>query len=148
MDEVDRKILNSIQSDFPVESNPYAIIGEKAEIGEDEAYRRIMRMKEEGIIRRIGAIFDRAKLGYAGTLCAARVPEDEVKSFVSAVNAYPGITHNYRRNHDYNIWFTLIAPGREEIERIIGEITAETGISDILDMPACRTFKIKATFEL
>ncbi|MCK9274811.1 MAG: AsnC family transcriptional regulator [Syntrophales bacterium] len=148
MDEIDRRILNIIQDDFPVEPDPYAAIGEKAGIGEDEAYRRIMRMKEEGIIRRIGAVFDREKLGYAGTLCAARVPEDRVNSFVSAVNAYPGITHNYRRNHDYNIWFTLIAPGREEIERIIAEIAAQTGISDILDMPACRTFKIKATFEL
>lgn len=148
MDEVDRKILNYIQHDFPIDANPYAIIGEKVGIGEDEAFARIVHMRKAGIIRRIGAIFDRTKLGFAGTLCAARVPEHKVADFVSAVNACPGVTHNYRRNHEYNIWFTLIAPSTEAIAGIIARIAEETGINDILNMPAVRTYKIKATFEL
>jgi len=148
MDEVDRKILNQIQSDFPIDVNPYVIIGEKIGIGAQEAFARVRALRESGIIRRIGAIFDRSNIGFAGTLCAARVPDEQVADFVSVVNACTGVTHNYRRNNEYNIWFTLIAPSMEDIERIIARIGEETGISDILNMPAVRTYKIKATFEL
>jgi len=148
MDDIDRKILNLIQREFPICEEPFRAIGVQLSLGEGEVLERIRRMKADGIIRRIGAIFDLGKLGFASTLCAARVPEDGIRDFVSVVNSYSGVTHNYRRNHDYNIWFTFIAEGPEALEQALGEIRAKTGVSDIISMPAKRTFKINAVFEL
>jgi DNA-binding Lrp family transcriptional regulator len=148
MDNIDRKILNLIQREFPICAEPFKVIGGKLGLGEEEVLERIRRLKTDEVIRRIGAVFDPKKLGFVSTLCAARVPEDRIRDFVDAVNSYTGVTHNYRRNHDYNIWFTFIAEGPEALERALGEIKAKTGVSDIISMPAKRTFKINATFEL
>lgn len=148
IDAVDKKILNLIQEDFPVTKEPFRRIGEEAGIGEDEALERIVKLKEAGIIRRLGAVFDPKGLGYVSTLCAARVPEEKVEYFVETVNAFGGVTHNYRRDHEYNIWFTVIAPSREEIDTFLDEVREKTDIPDILDMPATRVFKINAAFRL
>jgi len=148
MDDIDRKILNLIQREFPICAEPFRAIGGKLGLGEEEVLERIRRLKADGVIRRIGAVFDPKKLGFVSTLCAARVPEERIRDFVDVVNNYTGVTHNYRRNHDYNIWFTFIADGPEALERALEEIKAKTGVSDIISMPAKRTFKINATFEL
>jgi DNA-binding Lrp family transcriptional regulator len=148
MDAIDKKILNIIQTQFPLEPEPYKVVGEQIGLSEDEVLARVKKLKEKGIIRRIGAVFDLGKLGFASTLCAAKVPEDKIKKFVDAVNSYPGVTHNYRRNHEYNIWFTFIAPTMDDIEKALREISDKTGITDILNMPAKRKFKINASFEL
>jgi DNA-binding Lrp family transcriptional regulator len=148
MDAIDKKILNLIQKEFPVVAEPFKAIGERVGISEGEALKRVRRLREEGIIRRIGAVFDPKKLGYVSTLCAARVPEGKIKAFVETVNAFPGVTHNYRRNHEYNIWFTFIAPSPTELEKAIAEIKEKTGVADVLSMRAVRTFKVDATFEL
>ncbi len=148
MDNVDKKILNLLQTDFPVTEEPYKEIGEKIGLDEDEVLRRVKALKDEKIIRRIGAIFDLRKLGYASTLCAARVPEDRIDKFVQIVNGYAGVTHNYRRNHEYNFWFTFIAPSEDDLQASIEEIKEKTGVHDILSMRAVRTFKIDATFDV
>jgi DNA-binding Lrp family transcriptional regulator len=148
MDAIDKKILNIIQTQFPLEPEPYKVVGEQIGLSEDEVLARVKKLKEKGIIRRIGAVFDLGKLGFASTLCAAKVPEDKIKKFVDAVNSYPGVTHNYRRNHEYNIWFTFIAPTMNDIEKALKEISDKTGITDILNMPAKRKFKIDASFKL
>jgi DNA-binding Lrp family transcriptional regulator len=148
MDDIDKKILNLIQKEFPLVEEPFAVIGASVGISADEALERVIRLQEEGIIRRIGAVFDPKKLGYASVLCAARVPEDKITNFVGEVNAYPGVTHNYRRNHEYNVWFTVIAPSEESLEKTLAEIKEKTGIAGILSMRAVRTFKINASFEL
>jgi DNA-binding Lrp family transcriptional regulator len=146
MDDLDKKILNNIQAAFPIEQEPFKVIAEEIGISEQDALIRIKKMKNEGIIRRIGAVFDPQKLGYVSTLCAARVPADKLEEFVEVVNAYTGVTHNYRRNHEYNVWFTFIAPTDEALQNSINEIRQKTGIADILSMRARRTFKIDAKF--
>ena len=143
MDEIDRVILNRIQSNFPLISRPFLEIGQETGISEREALERIKRLKQKGIIRKIGAEFDSRKLGYASTLCAARVAEEEVQRFVELINSYPGVTHNYRRRHRYNIWFTFIAESKGKIGQYLTEIRDRSGISDILDLPAVRLFKLK-----
>jgi len=148
MDKTDRKILNIIQTEFPVEKEPFKFLGEAIGIIEDEALDRGKKLKERGIIRRIGAVFDTGKMGFASTLCAARVSEEKVEEFVDIVNSCSGVTHNYRRSHEYNIWFTFIAPSEEEIERSLDEIREKTGVDDILNMPVRRKFKIDASFDL
>ncbi|MDD5344808.1 MAG: AsnC family transcriptional regulator [Smithella sp.] len=148
MDEIDKKILNILQKEFPLEEQPYLIVGERCGISEDETIHRVQKMKEEGIIRRIGAVFDGTKLGRVSTLCAARVPEEKMDSFVAVVNADKNVTHNYRRDNEYNIWFTVSAADAKELEIFLKEVKEKTGVTDILDMRAVRTFKINASFDL
>ncbi len=148
MDEIDKKILNILQKEFPLEEQPFLIVGERCGISEDETISRVLKMKEEGIIRRIGAVFDGAKLGRVSALCAARVPEEKIESFVEIVNASKNVTHNYRRDHEYNIWFTISAATAKELEKFLKEVKEKTGVTDILDMRAVRTFKINASFDL
>ena len=148
MDIIDKKILNIIQKNFPLEAEPFKAVAEKIGISEEEVLDRIRRMKQEGIIRRIGAVFDSRKLGFVSRLCAGRVPEEKLKDFIEVVNSYPGVTHNYRRNHEYNVWFTFIVPDEAALKQSLAKIRDRTGISDILDMRATRTFKIDATFEI
>ncbi|MCK9229169.1 MAG: Lrp/AsnC family transcriptional regulator [Syntrophales bacterium] len=148
MDDRDRTLLTMLQGDFPLEKNPIAVVAGRLGMDEGDVRDRVKRLKEEGVIRRIGAVFDREALGWEGTLCAAKVPGDRLDVFVGAVNAIPGVTHNYRRNHDWNVWFTLIAASRGDIDRILETLRAQTGITDIVDMKTLRTFKINAAFDL
>lgn len=148
MDAVDKKILNRIQENFPVTARPFQQIAEQTGCTEQEALTRVKRLKEEGIIRRIGAVFDLRELGFRSTLCAARVPEEKVAAFAAVINGLDGVTHNYRRDNAYNIWFTLIMPGEAEIAATLRNIKNETGIDDILSLPATRTFKINAKFDV
>jgi DNA-binding Lrp family transcriptional regulator len=106
----------------------------------------VERLKDSGIIRRIGASFSSRAVGFSSTLCAARVPRRKMRKFISVVNSYPGVTHNYEREGDYNIWFTLIAPSGKRINEILAEISQKTGITDILNLPASKIFKIAVDF--
>ena len=148
MDEIDKKILNILQKEFPLEERPFLIVAEKCGISEDEALSRIQKLKDESIIRRIGAVFDGEKLSRVSTLCAARVPNDEINNFVQIVNANKNVTHNYRRNNEYNIWFTVSAATAEELEEFLADVKKKTGVTDIQDMRAVRTFKINASFDV
>ena len=148
LDDIDKAILNRIQSDFPITSQPYLAVASELGLTEQDVLDRISRLKKEGIIRRIGGNFVPDKLGYVSTLCAARVPEAKIEQFAEVVNRYPGVTHNYRRENSFNIWFTFIAPSMQEIEQNLQEISEKTGISEILNLPATRVFKIRAQFQV
>ncbi|MEA3232017.1 MAG: AsnC family transcriptional regulator [Thermodesulfobacteriota bacterium] len=143
---IDRAILNRIQSDFPLTRRPFATIAAELGLSEEQVIHSLTRLKKEGIIRRIGGNFVPHKLDHVSTLCAAKVPGDRIDSFAAVVNRYPGVTHNYQRDNEYNIWFTFIAPSMAEIVENLIEISRETGVTDILNLPATRVFKIKAEF--
>lgn len=146
LDSVDRHILNIIQSSFPLESRPYAVIGRAVGVSEEEAFARVQKMKERKTIRRIGANFNSAMLGFRSTLCAAKVPVEKLAAFVAEINAHPGVTHNYLRSHAYNVWFTLIGPSWTEICNDLETITLKTGY-EILNLPATRLYKVKVNFQ-
>ncbi|MEW6388028.1 MAG: AsnC family transcriptional regulator [Thermodesulfobacteriota bacterium] len=146
LDDLDRAILNEIQSHFPLVSRPYAEVGKRVGASEEEVLRRVQALANAGIIRRIGANFTSRKLGYTSTLCAARVPPEQLAQFVDVVNRYPGVTHNYLRRHHYNVWFTLIAPSEERLHQVLAEISEATGVQEILSLPAQEVFKIKVDF--
>ncbi len=148
LDDLDRAILNEIQSHFPIVSRPYAEVGRRVGAPEKEVIRRVKQMTEAGVIRRLGANFTSRKLGYTSTLCAAQVPAKTLKRFVEAVNRYPQVTHNYLRRHRYNVWFTLIAESTEKLEQILREISEASDVSEILSLPAREVFKIKVDFPL
>jgi Transcriptional regulators len=147
LDAVDRELLDIIQTDFPVTPRPYQVLGGRLGITEDEALARVKRLRERGIIRRIGANFNSAKLGFRSTLCAAKVPEERLDAFVDTVNAHPGVTHNYLRAHVFNVWFTMIGPSWETVCEDLDAITERTGIP-ILNLPAIRMYKIRVNFPM
>ena len=148
LDHIDKKILNRIQSDFPITHSPYRAVADRLNLREADVLERVSRMREQGLIRRIGGNFVPEKLGYVSTLCAASVPQDKIQHFTGIVNQYPGVTHNYQRDNRFNIWFTFIALSRENIEINLQRIAQETGIEKILNLPATHVFKIKAHFNL
>ena len=146
MDKTDKSILNTIQSDFPITPRPYRDLGEQLNLSEEEVIERIRRLKEVGIIRRIGGNFHSSRLDFTSTLCAAKVPDEKIDHFVEVVNRYPGVTHNYLRNNAYNVWFTFIAQDMAYIDNALSEISEETGVRDVLNLPAVKIFKIKVDF--
>ena len=148
MDNIDKKILNILQKEFPLTERPFLVIAEKCGISEEEVIRRAQKLKDRGILRRIGAIFNGSSLGRVSALCAARVPEEKLDDFVRVVNAHPGVTHNYLRNNEYNVWFTVNAAGSDDIARFLARLKEDTGVADILEMRAVQTFKIDASFEM
>ncbi|MFA7468255.1 MAG: AsnC family transcriptional regulator [Desulfotomaculaceae bacterium] len=148
LDRIDRKILQIIQSHFPLVEKPYLQIAESVGITEGEVLERIGLMQEQGLIRRLGGLFNSRKLGYTGTLCAMQVPLDDIGRVAGIINEYHGVTHNYLRNHDYNMWFTMLAESENKLEQLLFEIKQKTGINKILDLPAINLFKVRVNFEL
>jgi len=148
MDDVDRGLLNEIQTGFPITGRPFQELGVRLNCSEKEILARVRRLKSKGIIRRIGGNFDSKRLGFATTLCAAKVPEEKIREFIEVVNRYPEVTHNYLRDDRYNIWFTFVARSAELIDRYMEEIEEQTGVREILNLPAVKTFKILVDFDL
>jgi DNA-binding Lrp family transcriptional regulator len=148
LDPTDSAILNRIQSDFPITSRPFLAVANELGLSEKEVLDRVVRLKADGIIRRIGGNFVPGKLGFISTLCAASVPADQIDHFAEIVNRYPGVTHNYQRDNTYNVWFTFIAPSMDEIKENLKQIARDSGIDDILNLPATKVFKIRAEFEV
>ncbi|MDO8915592.1 MAG: Lrp/AsnC family transcriptional regulator [Coriobacteriia bacterium] len=148
LSDLDKRALSRIQAGFPIESRPYAALASDFGATEAEVLASVRSMREQGVIRRIGAIFDSARLGYRSTLCAIAAPPERIDEVAGVISAYPNVTHNYERQDRYSVWFTLIAESQERIDAILAEIAAATGIDDILDLPAIRLFKIRVDFDL
>lgn len=146
MDQVDRKILNLVQVNFPIAPRPFEVLAEQLGISEEEFLRRTNDLINSGVIRQIGPVFDSQKLGYKSTLVAITVPSAQLDETAQIVNRYPEVTHNYGREDHYNLWFTLIASSQERIDQILREIREKPGITKILNLPAQRLFKIKVEF--
>lgn len=145
MDEMDKALLNEIQSRFPVESRPYRVIGARIGLEEREVIERVAKLRASGVIRRVGASIDSRRLGFVSTLVAAQVPREKLDEFVRIVGSTPGVTHNYLRRHTYNVWFTLITSSIEEKLRILDELSRMTG-TPLLELPAKKIFKIRVDF--
>lgn len=148
LDSVDKSILNRIQSDFPITSRPYQAIAHELDLSEQQVLERVAALKTNGVIRRIGGNFVPHKVGFVSTLCAAKVPENQIDAFAAVVNRYTGVTHNYQRENEFNVWFTFIAPSRKAIEDNLKQISQETGVETILNLPATKVFKIRAEFQI
>lgn len=146
MDEKDRQLLYYTQQNFPIESRPFLVLAKKLDITEEEVIERIKKLKEKKYIRKIGAMFDSKKLGYCSTLCAIKVPKDRVREVAAIINSYEGVTHNYLREHSYNMWFTLIAASKGKLQKILKEMKEKTQIDAMINLPAIKNLKIKVVF--
>ncbi len=148
LNDFDKQLLNIIQSDIPLVSRPFAALAER--LGADEAtvVERLRFLRDNGLIRRIGPFFDSARLGYVSTLVALAVEPAELPAVAVAVNAYPGVTHNYEREGDYNLWFALLSPNMAAQERVLAAVARLPGIKRLLNLPATKKFKVNVRFTL
>ncbi|MBI2252450.1 MAG: Lrp/AsnC family transcriptional regulator [Armatimonadetes bacterium] len=148
LNKLEKEILNIIQQNFPISSNPYQILAKKLKITESKALEIIKKLIQKKIIRKIGPVFEPKKIGYQTTLIAMKIPPEKLKKVVELVNSFPQVTHNYGRNHIYNLWFTLNFTSRKELNKILNKIKEKTKIKEIYNLPALNFFKIKVNFKL
>ena len=147
-DALDSQLINLLQYEFPLAKEPYRELAMRLDIPEDEILTRIRRLKTDGVIREIGPIFNSKMLGLASTLVALRVPEHAVDRAAQIINSYAGVTHNYEREGEYNIWFTLTAASEEGLASMLEEIKGKIHPLDSLVVPIKRVLKLKTNFKL
>ena len=142
MDDIDRRIVDTLQDDFPVCERPFAAAAERLGIGEDELIARVDRLLADGTLTRFGPLFDAEKLGGAFMLAAMQVPEDEFDRVAATVNAFPEVAHNYRREHALNMWFVLATEDPDAISDAIARIERATGLP-VLAFPKEREYFVE-----
>ena len=148
-DQTDLAILNALQDDLPLVSRPWKAIADRIAITETGILGRMKRMEEAGIIRGISPVLESHHLGlHAATLVALRVPEERVDEIAAIISSYPEVSHNFRRDHEYSVWFTIAAQNGEGIQRVLNEILDRPVISasDALDLPTVKKIKIDVRF--
>ena len=150
LDDTDRTLLNLLQGSFPLEPRPFARIATLADLTEDEVLARTSRLVENRIIREITPIFDTRALGYRSMLVAAKVDPEHPQRAAKIINSHPGVTHNYLRNHDFNLWFTLAVEPDSTLgmQGTLDVLQAATGAESIRQLPTLRLFKIRMDLEM
>lgn len=150
LDEVDKRLMNLLQSSFPLLAEPYAAIAGEAGLAVEEVKSRTRRLLEERIIREITPIFDTRALGYSSMLVAARVDPDNPQRAARIINFHPGVSHNYLRTHEFNLWFTIAtAPdSRLGLDGTLDVLQRLTGAESIRQLPTLTLFKINMNLEM
>jgi siroheme decarboxylase len=148
LDEVDKKLLNEIQWSFPLAQRPFLEISKRHSISEDEVIHRISRLKHMGLIRQINAIFDTRRLGYKSALIAFSVKADKLEDVAAHVNRHPGVSHNYERNHEFNMWFTLAIPPNESMKAVLEKMAALEGVVKYRLLPTLKLYKIGVKLDM
>jgi DNA-binding Lrp family transcriptional regulator len=150
LDEADKRLLNLLQGSFPLAERPYAAVARLAELPEDEVLRRTRRLLDERIIREVTPIFDTRVLGYSSMLVAAKVDPEHPWGAAKIINSHPGVSHNYLRDHDFNIWFTIATePGsRLGLQGTLDVLAELTGAESVRQLPTLRLFKIRMDLEM
>ena len=147
-DTVDREVMNILQSDFRLVREPFCDIGNRCGIAESEVIDRVRELKRKNVVRQIGAIFDTRRLGYTSTLVAMRFSDDRLDRGAYILNAHPGISHNYARNGEFNLWFTLALPPGKDIPTEVEKLTDLSGAETARLLPTIRFFKIGVNFDM
>jgi len=150
LDELDKRLLNLMQGSFPLQARPYAAVAAEAKISEEEAMSRVQYLLDQRIIRQVTPIFDTRALGYSSMLVAAKVDPENPWRAATIINAHPGVSHNYLRNHDFNIWFTIATEPDSPLglEGTLDVIAREAGAESIRQLPTLKLFKIRMDLEM
>jgi DNA-binding Lrp family transcriptional regulator len=150
LDDLDKRLLNLMQGSFPLEPRPYAAVARQAGISEDETMARVGRLVDERIVREITPIYDTRALGYSSMLVAAKVDAEHPHRAAQVINEHPGVSHNYLRNHDFNLWFTLAVEedSRLGLQGTIDVLQRLTGAESIRQLPTLKLFKIRMDLEM
>ena len=150
MDELDSRIFNALQNDFPIARRPYHLIAEKLQISCDRLFDRVQKLNADGVIRRIGAGINSREFGFSSTLAAISIDPENVQKASETIAKFHEVTHSYLRNDKFNVWFTIIAPSNERTEQILGQIRTELSLQPnrILNLPMKRLFKLDTKFKI
>jgi siroheme decarboxylase len=150
LDDLDRKLLNLMQGSFPLEPRPYAAVAAAAEVSESQVLTRVQRLLDERIIRQVTPIYDTRALGYGSMLVAAKVDPENPWQAAKIVNSHPGVSHNYLRNHDFNMWFTLAVEPDSSLglDGTLDVLQRLTGAESIRQLPTLKLFKIRMDLEM
>jgi siroheme decarboxylase len=150
LDDLDKRLLNLMQGAFPIAPRPYQHVAEAAGITEAEAMARVSELLSERIIRQVTPIFDTRALGYSSMLVAARVDPDNPWRAANIINAHPGVSHNYLRNHEFNIWFTIATEPDSPLglEGTLAVLAKEAGAESVRQLPTLKLFKIRMDLEM
>lgn len=146
----DAALLGALQESIPFVRHPFAEIGERCGLSEEQVLARIAALKEERVIRQISAIFDTRSLGYASSLVAARIAPDRLETAVGVINGHPGVSHNYLRNHDFNLWYTIAVPPDSGLglEGTVAKLDELSGAESTRLLPTLKLFKIGVRFDV
>lgn len=144
----DKALLNILQTGLPITPQPYQAIAGQLGCDEETVIEALRRLKTQGYIRRMGAFFDSAKLGFVSTLVAVQVAPAALAAVAQAINKYAGVTHNYEREGDYNLWFAITSPDLCSMEQILAQIEKLPGVEKLISLPATRKFKVSVEFNL
>jgi DNA-binding Lrp family transcriptional regulator len=147
-DATDKAILNLVQWDFPLTHRPFAEIGKRLNISEEDAMKRIEAIKETGIIRQINAIFDTRRLGYKSALVAMSIKPEKLEEVANKINEHPGVSHNYERDHEYNLWFTIAVPPDGSIQRDLEKFSKLDGVVKHRLLPTLKLYKIGVRLDI
>lgn len=147
-EQIQAKLLNAIQWDFPMTLRPYRVLAERLNIAEAEVINRLGQSKEAGVLRQLSAIFDTRSLGYTSSLVAARIPASILDSSAERLNEHPGISHNYKRNHDFNLWYTIAVPPDSSFDEHINALHEISGADSTLVLPTLKLFKIGVKLDM
>jgi DNA-binding Lrp family transcriptional regulator len=150
LDETDKRLMNLLQSSFPLDPEPFALVAAEADLELDDVLGRTQRLLDGRIIREITPIFDTRALGYESMLVAAKVDSEHPQRAARLVNAHPGVSHNYLRTHDFNLWFTIATPPDSELglKGTIEALMEETGAESMRELPTLTLFKINMNLEM
>jgi DNA-binding Lrp family transcriptional regulator len=148
LDDQDRELLNALQWDFPVVPEPFAALGERLGLSEAEVLDRIEKAKAAGVLRQLSAIFDTRALGYSSALVAAKVDPDRVDEAAAIISRHPGVSHNYKRNHAYNLWYTLAVPPGEDFDAHLDALHRESGSLVTRKLPTLKLYKIGVKLDM
>ena len=150
LDDADRRLLNLMQGSFPIARCPYAHVAELGGIAEDEAMARVQRLLDKRIVRQVTPIFDTRALGYSSMLVAAKVDPEHPHRAAQIINAHPGVSHNYLRNHEFNLWFTIATEpdSRLGLEGTLEVLAREAGAESVRQLPTLKLFKIRMDLEM
>lgn len=150
MDDLDYRILQALQNDFPLSPRPYEAISDELKIPCEQLMERLQVLIADGVIRRIGASLDSRKFGFCSTLAAISVKDELVERASEIIEGFPEITHSYLRSDHFNIWFTIIAPDKERVENVLKKIRMALSLEDfqVLNLPMKRLFKLNARFNI
>lgn len=143
LDEVDAELIDGFQSGVPIEHHPFRAIGAALGVSETDALLRVERLRDRGVFRRFGAVLNPPVIG-SSTLAAVKAPEEHFEEIATAINDYPQVNHNYRRDHEWNMWFVVTAGKRETRDRILGEIEYLAG--SVLNLPMLTDYYIDLEF--
>lgn len=148
MDNLDKEILNEIQWTFPLVPQPYHAIANKFQVSSEEIKKRLIQLKKLGIVRQLSAIFDTRRLGYKSSLVAMAIEQDKLDYVAKQINRHPGVSHNYERNHDFNLWFTLAVPPDSNLKTEVDKFSKITGIKKVRMLPTIKLFKIGVKLDM